>query len=732
MKKKIILFIIFIYSIFFLFAEEIIEREDMQRPKVGLVLSGGGARGIAHIGVLKVLEEAGIKVDYITGTSMGSIIGALLAVGYTPTEMEKIILSQNWDEILLDEISLRSISIEEKDEWGKYVGSFPIKEGKIRLPVGLVAGQQVHSLINKLSLNVHHIQDFSKLPIPFLCIGTDIETGEAVVLKEGFLPDAVRASMSIPSMFAPIELDGRLLVDGGLVRNFPVSDVIGMGADIVIGVDVGAALYTKDQLYSLVRIMNQSITFQGVKSTEEERKLCDILIEPALDNYSIMDFRKTKELLTLGEKAGRKMLPQLKQLQKKLDKYPDVQKVIPLTDIKQVLIRKIVVKGLQNVSKNLILGKLRVNKDRWISIDDLAKAVERVYGSQYFNVVTYKLVPVNNGVELHLRVVEKSTNYLNFGFHYDSDMNASILINATLRNKLIMGSKLSMSVELSENSAYEASYFVYTGLKPGFGFGLSQQGEKFKTPRYENSQKIGIFDYSTTSSSIDTQTIFSNSFTVGGGLEFSHTVIKPDIMTPDAIEIDYHLFSYQGYCLVNTYDRVIYPRKGIKLIAEVRRSHELQSNFEEENTPITSYLLRCTVIKNLMKNIVFEETIYLGTIKGKTIPVYSNFYLGGIYEQRNKLIPFAGHKFASINTTSMAILVSAIRAEIKKNLYLTTKVNYARTGNDIDELINNENNYLGYAFSIGIMTPIGPFEVTASKSNDNNELLISTAIGFKF
>ena len=539
------LFLVFLMLLFSLiFAEEI-----QQRPKIGLTLSGGSARSIAHIGVLKVLEEAGIKVDYITGTSMGSIVGGLYAIGYSPAELEEIILSQNWDEILLDEISLRSISIEEKDDWSKYIGSFPIADGKINLPAGLVAGQQVHSLINKLCISVHHIEDFSKLPIPFLCIATDIETGEAVILKDGFLPDAIRASMSIPSVFAPIEIEGQLLVDGGLIRNFPVSDAIAMGADIVIGVDVGTPLYTKKQLNSLVKIMNQAISFQSVESTLHERELCKILIEPSVDDYTIMDFNKAAALIALGEEAGRKMLPELLKLQSSLKQFPVRPEIIPLTDISLLYIKNVHIQGLRHVSRNLVLGKLGIKKNSWIATSKLQQAVDRVYGSQYFEKVSYKLEPVQNGVDLFVRVVEKSSSNLNFGFHYDNDMKASVLINTTFRNKLIMGSKLSISMELSENSAYETSYFVHAGWKPGFGFGLSYRGTEFKVPIYEGSQKVGIYNYSTTTSNFDIQTIFSNSFTVGGGLEFRSTALNPDVINPDWTDtkVDYQSFSYRGY-----------------------------------------------------------------------------------------------------------------------------------------------------------------------------------------
>jgi len=728
LKSIITSFLIFLLTI--IYADEV----SQNRPKIGLTLSGGGARGIAHIGFLKVLDETDIQIDYITGTSMGSIIGGLYAIGYTANELENIFLSQNWDEILMDVISLQNISIEEKEDWGIYIGSFPIEEGRIGLPVGLVAGQQIYSLICQLCLSVHHIEDFAELPIPFRCIATNIEDGSAVVLKNGFLPESIRASMSIPSIFAPIEIGDKLLVDGGLTRNFPVSDAIEMGADFVIGVDLGTPLYTKKQLNSLVKIMNQAIAFKGVESTEYERSLCDILIKPDAEEYSILDFQHAQELMNLGEQAGRKMLPELLKLKGMQDNYLATPESRPLTNFEDVLIKDIHVQGLRNVSKNLVIGKLGINENEWLNTAKLQKAIDRVYGSQYFEKVSYKLVPNSKSVDLFIRVIEKSSSNLNFGFHYDNDMDASVLVNATFRNRIIMGSKLSLSAKLSENSAFHGSYFIHTGLKPGFGFGLSLKGREFMVPIYTNSQKNGIYDYSTASSSLDIQTIFSNSFTIGGGIEFKSTVLKPEVIHPDwdNSNIDYQIFSFRGFCQINTFDRIIYPRQGVKLSSEAKRLIELKTNLNEDHDPISTYLFRITAVDNFFGSVFLEETLYLGSVKGAEIPGEYYCYSGGNFEPEKNIFPFVGHEFMSLRSENIAIISSAIRAEVKKDLFLTLKGNWAKIGESIEAVTKNKKIYSGYALSIGLMTPIGPLEVTISRGNDQRETLTSVTIGYYF
>jgi len=439
------------------------ESEIPERPRVGLVLSGGGARGFAHIGVLKVLEEAGIEIDYITGTSMGSIVGGLYAIGYRADELEELVLEQDWDELLYDKISRRSISIEEKEDKEKFIGSFPISGIKISLPKGLVAGQKVSNLISGLMLSVHHIEDFELLPIPFCCIATNISTGEPVILKDGFLPDAIRASMSIPSAFIPIDINGQLLVDGGLVRNLPVCDVKEMGAEIVIGIDVGSPLYSKQELNTLVEIMNQAISFQSVESTINERKQCDILIVPDINEYNILSFNSADSLIARGERSAREILPQLKTLADSLSSFPEYPKSIPNTRIDSLSIVKIYIQGLRNVSSKLVRGKLQLNEASIITPEELELAINRVYGSGFFERVTYKLEPMDKKYNLFVRVIEKVTNYFRVGLHYDSDLKSAVYLNTTFRNLFTQGSKLSVDLKLSDNLGLTGSYFIYTG-----------------------------------------------------------------------------------------------------------------------------------------------------------------------------------------------------------------------------------------------------------------------------
>ena len=388
--------------------------KSADKPTIGLALSGGGAKGAAHIGVLKVLEEAGIEVDYISGTSMGSFIGALYAIGYDSKRIEKIYRELDWEALLFDQkINRRSLSIQEKKYHSRYVREFPIKDWQIKLPRGLGYGHTLSQTISQLTWPVNHVDDFSKIPIPFLCIATDLETGEAIVLDHGYLPDAIRASMSFPSVLTPVEIDGKLLSDGGIVRNFPVQDLRDKGVDIIIGVDIGAKLYDKNELQTVVNLMEQISRYFGEESNKEQREKCDILITPDIEGFTASSFFATDTLIERGERAAREILPQLKNLADSLKQFKqDVIKSIPQTKFSPVNVVSIEFRGLPKDKEYLIEGILNITPPQLLTPSELNTAIDRIYGSQYFERVTYILEPHTNGVNLILNVTEKKENVI--------------------------------------------------------------------------------------------------------------------------------------------------------------------------------------------------------------------------------------------------------------------------------------------------------------------------------
>jgi NTE family protein len=273
MKKNFI-------TIFFIFCSIILMAQNKnERPKIGLALSGGGAKGLAHIGILKAIDSAGLRVDYVTGTSMGSIIGALYAIGYSADTIEKMGRQMDWDLLLSNASTLRSFSMQEKEDYSKYAVELPWVNKTLRLPSGVLESEELWLKFTEFFYPVHQIKDFSKFPRSFKCIATDVSNGDMVVLDSGEIIQAARASMAIPTIFTAVNYKNKKLVDGGIVRNFPVLNAKQMGADIVIGSNVTTSLLPKDKITNIFQILLQIAFFREDEDAKKEEKLCDIELQ---------------------------------------------------------------------------------------------------------------------------------------------------------------------------------------------------------------------------------------------------------------------------------------------------------------------------------------------------------------------------------------------------------------------------------------------------------------------
>lgn len=708
-----------------------------KRPEIGLVLSGGGAKGIAHIGALKVMEELDIPIDYITGTSMGSIIGGLYAIGYRADDLERIVTAQNWDELLFDYIPRNRLSFREREQLGRYAASFPIEGTKVSLPSGLVAGQNVAALLSHLTLSAHHIEDFNSLPIPFRCIATAIETGEPVVLKDGYLPDAIRASMSIPSAFSPVELDGQLLVDGGLVRNFPVQDAREMGADIIIGVDVSSPLYTSKQLNSLVRIMEQSVNFMGNASTREQRTMCDIIIDPDVEDFSILDFSEIDSLIARGETAARAQYQQLKALSDSLHaRYmlPEAKR-LPL-QVDSLHIHKIYIQGLRRVSTKLVKQMLQLKEDRWIAPRQLDAAIERVYGTQYFERVSYKLQPVEGGVDLFVRVIEKTTVFLNLGVAYDNQLNSVLMLNAMFRNVIGQGSSLSFNANIGENPSFDASYLIYTGWRPGLGFNVDIKLRDWEIPIYAFSDdKLQTrYDYRSLLTNIGIRTTYTSSFEIGGAIEHKFNSIKPDIAPIEwnAETNTYNSISTIGWLRIDTLNRKSFPTRGHLLHFQIQNAStvSVKDGFALSD-PVQQAVFDYKWNEDIVHHFSMEEGFQFALVEGGKIMEDEYIYLGGSTRYERNVLPFYGIKFMNVTATRLFTLHVASQWEFRDHWYLLSHYNYAKYTVENIPLTDGQDLH-GYALGMGIDLPIGPLKVLFSRSPEKDEGYINIVLGHRF
>src|SRR5574344_2604359 len=285
-----------------------------QRKKVGLVLGGGGAKGAAEVGVLKVIEEAGIPIDYIVGTSIGSIVGGMYSIGYRSQTLDSLFRTQDWIFLLSDQVKREDVSAFSKDERERYLLRVPLSLKKnTPMAAGLVTGQNIYNLFSNMTIGYHNVSSFDNLPIPFKCVAVDVVSGKEVVLSSGSLPLAMRSSMSIPGVFSPVEMGNMLLIDGGALNNFPADVVKRMGADIIIGIDLSTGWKKKEELGSMSNILNQLLNVMGEDKYLQNKKIPDLYINPPLKGYGPASFQRAEidSMINIGERTARSQWDEL-------------------------------------------------------------------------------------------------------------------------------------------------------------------------------------------------------------------------------------------------------------------------------------------------------------------------------------------------------------------------------------------------------------------------------------
>lgn len=409
---------------------------EATRPKVGLVLSGGAARGLAHIGVLKALEEQGVKIDAIAGTSMGAVIGGLYASGYKIDELEKLALAIDWQQALSDAPPRKDIPFRRKQDDRDFLVKQRLSfrdDGSLGLPLGVIQGQNLALLLESLLAHASDTRDFDKLPIPFRAVATDIASGEKVVFRKGHLPQVIRASMSIPAVFAPVELDGRLLVDGGMVDNIPLDIVREMGVDVAIVVDIGTPLRSRKELATVVDVLNQSITLMTRRNSEEQLASLhrnDILVQPPLSSFGVTDFGRAQEMINAGYRATRLLDPRLASLRQVNDTAVELAEARSAGQ-RTPVITAIKVENDSKVSDDVIRYYIRQPIGEPLELDRLRTDMGTLYGLDYFDRVQYRVVHKGdeNTLVINARGRRGGTDYLRLGLNLSDDLRGDSAFN---------------------------------------------------------------------------------------------------------------------------------------------------------------------------------------------------------------------------------------------------------------------------------------------------------------
>ncbi|MGZ9734617.1 patatin-like phospholipase family protein [Flavobacterium sp. GNP002] len=722
------------------FASLTVFSQEQKKPKIGLVLSGGGAKGFAHIGVLKVLEEAGVKIDYIGGTSMGAVIGGLYASGYNASQIDSIFQATNFNELLNDFIPRSSKNFYEKRNDELYALVLPFNKMKIGIPEALSKGMYNYNLLSRITRNVRHIKDFNKLPIPFLCIGTNIETGEEVLLNKGNLAQAMIASSAFPSLFSPVEIDGKLLVDGGVINNYPIEEVRKLGADIIIGVDVQDDLLDRNQLKDATRILVQITNLQSIERMKKNVKETDVYIKPDIKNYGVVSFDKGKEIIRKGEEATFSVYEQIKLLVDESNPYKKPSLKLATDSLQIVDINS---NELDNYTKEYVVGKLRFKPGVKTCYDDLLKGINNINATQNFSAISYSLDKNKNGDNLNLTLKENpSKTYLKFGLHYDNLFKSAVLINLTHKKTFFKNDRTSLDIVLGDNIRYNLDYYIENGFNLSFGFKSQFNQFNRNVAKEISSLDLGALginainvDFHDLTNQAYFQSLFVQKFLIGGGIELKYLKIKSETLAnTDPVIDNSNYLSLFGYMKFDSFDNKYFPKKGWYFSGDIQ-SYLVSSNYTGDFQPFSIAKADFGVAATLFKNATVKFNTDAGFSFGNESVSFFNFILGGYgYNPINNFKYFYGYDYLSIAANSYIKSTGTIDYEFYKNNHFNFSANYANVGDRIFETVDwiSIPKYSGYAVGYGLETRIGPIEIKHSWSPENAKGFTWFSIGFMF
>lgn len=759
MRKIIHVFLVLFVSVFVLTAQETTAEQlsatDPQppikktRPKVGVVLSGGGAKGFAHIGALKVLEEVGIPVDYIAGTSMGSIVGALYAIGYDAHTIDSLVRIQDWPHLLSDDTYREYLPTSLRESQQGFILSLPyeieIKErkGQVKLPPGVIRGQNLYNLFLNLTIGYQSPMDFDQLPIPFACVAADSRTGKEVVFREGILPEAIRASMAIPGMFAPVEKDSLLLIDGGLINNFPVDVIREMGADIVIGVKMPRDVNDDEKgRGSISEVIGQLWNFIGQEKLTKNLVDTDILIEPYLHPFGMLAFESTAidTIIHRGEIGARSKLAELKALKKAIG-IPETtvyRKEVenPYIRVDTLEIAHIRVEGLSSIEEKEIIRGINM-EDNKISRDELSEIAARIYGSGLFNKVHYRL-DGDSPYNLVFEVEEKILNTLDLGIRFDTRDMASILAHTKIRLNTLNNSILDLTMRLNRNPYLKANYSISNN--PLYSGGFSGKIGRNEIDVYERGDSEYKLDFINSSFQLNFSEFYFYNLRLhlGGYLDNYHfrarlrsesNMEKLPVKLRNKLYINYFI---RG--VFDNLDREYVPTSGqyfaFRYALLTDNAYQMDGN-----TPLNVLEI------NFRKPIhVFRNFYITPEISGRalfnsndSIPfVYANFaggeYNGHLLPQQ---IALSGSQGMELMKDKIAVISSDFRYHVTSKQQVYFNLNLTIQDNKLVDLLNGDY-FVGGSIGYSNMTMLGPLRLELGYSGLSKSLHSFASIGYYF
>ena len=693
-----------------------------KNPRIGLSLSGGGAKGFTHVGVLKVLDSLGVKIDYISGTSMGAIVGGLYASGYTGKEIEKVVMETDFYTIIANEKNRKETTFFDKSV-DKYILNIPVKDGKFNvLPKAISTGQKNIYLLKELFKNVSSINDFSKLPIPFMCIATNLESGKIEIFEQGDLVSSIMASSAFPSLMDPVKINDSLYIDGAMTINYPSKPLKDKGIDIVIGVDLSQGLANRDNLQSAIDILNQVIDFGIQKETKNQYQYTDVNIHPDLTGMTATSYDAKRAILDSGYVEAKKYVETLSLLPKRKDELLRVHLNSIYSNVYKI--DSLILENSNIFGKNYVQGKMNLRVPSLQTYGGINQMIDRLYSTNNYRLINYDIVQKNDQNYLKLNVTEDDTRFfLKFGLHYDEVFKTGLLLNATAKRLLFRNSTVSLDVVVGDKPRYYLNYFIDNGYIPGFGVyasGMSLDLRDIGSNVYEN------WNWFRNEAFI--QSVWRDKYAIGGGI--SHDYYEGKFTWESSYSDTHNFINPYVFIKTDTQDNTSFPTKGLFLYAEGKVLDLL--NKEQEGR---TFQLKISSQINFPLNswLTYRVGLFGGVTVGDEISSFYQYRIGGLFEQNvGNFVKFQGYEFGQLHSKNLLTASNTFQFNFSKNYYVDAHLSLGNLFNDIkvDDILHISESSAG--ITAGYKSPFGQIKLNYSRSLNRNNNILSVILGHWF
>lgn len=732
----------YLFLILFLSVLSVLAIQAQSRKKVAVVLSGGGAKGVAHVGALKVIEEAGIPIDMVVGTSMGSIVGGLYSIGYTPHQMDSMITKQDWSFLLSDRTQRRQKTFMEKTDSEKYVISIPFHEKpKEVIPDGIIKGINLNTLFSDLTIGYHDSLSFDKLPTPFACVAVDLMKGEEVVFHSGKLADVMRASMAIPAVFTPTRIGEKVLVDGGLLNNFPVDVAKSMGADIIIGVDVQSGPEErKADVNTVMDLINKITDLTGKEKYSKNLEETDLYIKVDVRGYTAASFTldALDTLMVRGEAAARLEWEPLNALKHKIG-IPDdfvADKHGPYTFLSKenpVFIRDITFSGIDRRDAFQLIEKSGLQENSNLTMDQLQKAVDALYSLQTYSNICYNLKASRNGYDLEFVLEENTPNVFNLGIRFDTEEIAAVQVNGAYQFKTKIPTRATVTGRLGRRALARLDYELLLSALRALNVSYMYQYNDVNI--YNKGRRTFNTTYSQHTAELGYSSILSRNFKYGFGLRYEYFNYNTFLFNNTETELTVKpegFFSYFASLRYETMDMKSFPNKGTSFQADFSLYTDNLATYDG-HTPFGAVSGWWETVFPITRRFVVIPSFYGRVIFGQDSPYPYMNAIGGDYLGRYvpQQMPFAGVNYVEIIDNSVFVGGLKFRQRMGKNNFVSLTANYGLTDNDLDNIFKGKQLF-GIGVGYGYRSFFGPIDIMFNVSNRTKKLGFYANVGYTF